>query len=217
MHRLNFVEEFNDQLRFEAIWTDDSTPDSPKSYQLENGNLKITTRPHSEDRVKIKTIENRYGEGVYSWRIYVPQFDLYDQCSIGAFIYHDKPGALNYELDFEIGSGTKQHREELNAKANEIVVHCTSQHRPFSTELFLISSEAWHDFRIELKEVNKKYVATWTIDNQLVKTLITDIDADVQFAIHNSLENLKFMGDQQPTKENYTLMALTSYRMQQMD
>ena len=161
--------------------------------------------------MKVKTIENRYGEGVYHWRIYVPQFDINDQCSIGAFLYHDKEGDLNYELDFEIGSGTIKHRQELQAKPNEVIVHCTSQHLPFSSKRVLISSEAWHDFRIELTQINKKYVASWTIDNRLVKTLTTDIDANIQFAIHNSLENLKFMGDQQSTQENYTLMALTSY------
>ncbi|MFT6808025.1 MAG: hypothetical protein ACJA01_001248 [Saprospiraceae bacterium] len=212
MKKWDFVENFNGQEKFDSIWEDDSTSDSPRSYYLENGNLKITTRANSYDRVNVKTIENSFGAGVYHWKIYVPQFDLRDQCSIGAFLYHEQEGDVNYELDFEIGSGTSEHRAALEANSNEVLVHCTSHFLPFSTERFVIESERWYDFRIELKSVNRKYVANWYIDNRLVKSLTTEMNTDIKFAIHNSLENLKFMGDQQPVKENYTLMALTSYR-----
>jgi len=199
----NFKANFNSQRTFEKYWEDDSSQ-SPQSYDLELGHLRISTRPDTADRVKVKTKRNDFGIGTYQWRIYVSLFDLNDQCNIGAFLYHF--GETNYEIDFEIGSGTEAHRELVNAESNEALVHCTSQLAPFETEIFKVKSKRWHDFKIILISGEEdNYLIQWYIDDELVKSLQTNINIAIRFSVHNSLENLPFIGEQLPIKENYVL------------
>ncbi|MEE9350159.1 MAG: hypothetical protein V3U80_08940, partial [Flavobacteriaceae bacterium] len=115
----NFTDNFSSNLNL--LWEDASQNNSPMSYQLENGYLKMTTRAQSQDRVKVKTIKAHFGLGVYKWHVYVPTFELNAQCSIGAFIYKDDLT----ELDFEIGSGSQVVRTQLNAQSNDMIVYCT--------------------------------------------------------------------------------------------
>jgi len=206
----NFKENFNSQRKFEKYWEDDASQ-SPQSYYLEFGHLRISTRPDTADRVKVKTKRNDFGIGSYQWRIYVPYYELHDQCNIGAFLYHS--GEIHYEIDFEIGSGTIAHRDELNAKLNEALVHCTSQLEPHDTEIFKVKSKRWHDFKILLIDgENNQYLIEWYIDNILVKSLQTNINTDIKFSVHNSLENLQFIGEQLPIKENYVLFDQFIFR-----
>ena len=135
-----FLENFNSESYLNTHWKNASQNNSPLSYFLENGNLKITTRANSNDRVKIQTRETNFSTGTYIWHLYVPKYNLNEQCSIGAFLYHND----SHEIDFEIGSGTNQLRTELNAQENDMIVYCTSQGFPFSSHLFLIQSESWH-------------------------------------------------------------------------
>lgn len=206
----NFKENFNSQRKFEKHWEDDSSQ-SPQSYYLELGRLRISTRPDTADRVKVKTKRNNFGVGTYQWRIYVPYYELNDQCNIGAFLYHS--GDIHYEIDFEIGSGTIAHREEINAKLDEALVHCTSQIDPFDTEIFKVKTQKWHNFKILLiNGSNNQYLIEWYIDNVLVKKLQTNIHTDIKFSVHNSLENLQFIGEQLPIKENYVLFDRFVFR-----
>jgi len=198
----NFTEKFDSQNHLDTFWKDASQNESPQSYHLENNNLKITTRANLYDRVKIQTKKTNFSIGSYTWKVYVPKYNLNEQCSIGAFLYNDD----NHELDFEIGSGTNQLRAELNAQSNDMVIYCTSQGFPFSSNQFLIQSEAWHNLKIELsKGENNNYLVKWYINSDLVKTLQTNFQYDIGFGIYNSLENLNFMGDFLPVVENYTL------------
>lgn len=200
---LSFEENFDSQSRFDSNWEDDSK-DSPTLYSLEDGHLKIWTRAQSKDRVKTKSKRSDFGIGSYKWRVYIPSFDLNDQCNIGAFLYHS--GEIEYEFDFEIGSGTNEHRTTLSAEPKEAIVFCTSQIKPQHTERFLIETKMWHDFKINLKKgKRRRYIVEWYIDGVLVKTLQTKIKTNITFSIHNSLENLEFVGDQLPIKENYVL------------
>lgn len=205
-----FEESFNSTSDLNSFWQDDSYK-SPASYLAENGKLKMTTRPQTRDRVKISSKQRNFGIGSYEWKIFIPKFDIYDQTSIGAFLYHSKK--REYEFDFEIGSGTKKHRVALNAQKNKAVVHCTSQFKPFNTSRFLIETEEWHLFRLELlKGKRNKYLVNWYIDNQLVKTLQTEIGVVTKFGVYNSLENLKFIGERLPAKENYVLFDSFIFR-----
>jgi hypothetical protein len=154
MESIPFMEHFNHQTVFETAWIDNSFGD-PTSYHLEKGSLKITTRANSTDRIKVKTNRNDFGIGTYEWRIYVPQFDIHDQCSIGAFIYHS--GKTPFEIDFEIRSGTIVDRKRLKAKKNESIVHCTSQYAPQASEIFK-GTEQWHTFTLVLTENNNRYL-----------------------------------------------------------
>jgi len=197
-----FVENFDNQETFNSNWKDNYFG-HPKSYSLENNRLKIPTHAHRKYRVKVKTVRKDFGLGTYQWNIYVPQFDLNDQCSIGAFIYHS--GKTSYEIDFEIGSGNKEDRKEVNAKPNEALVHCTSQYSPNSSGTFKVITEQWHTFKLELTEKKNRYFVKWYINDVLVKTLQTKIKTKHKFTVHNSLENLSYMGEHLPSKENYVL------------
>ena len=200
---LSYSDDFNNRIRFHIRWKNDSQ-NSPKSYRLSKGNLEISTREQSLDRVKVKSKKDIFGAGIYKWRIFVPAMGLYEQCSIGAFLYHS--GDINYEIDFEIGSGTKAHRDQVDAKDHEVLVHCTTQIAPYDNEIFTIEAMKYYDFSIELMNgANNCYLVKWFIDDELVKTLQTNISTEITFSIHNSLENLSFMGDQLPSIENYVL------------
>ena len=209
VENIPFSEDFNNIDVFHQNWKDNSFG-HPKSYQLENNALKITTRANSKDRIKVKTKRKNFGIGTYEWKIYVPQYNINDQCSIGAFIYHS--GKTPYEIDFEIGSGTIADRTQVAAKPSEAVVHCTSQHHPHTSEIFKVATEQWHSFKMELIENDHKYFVKWYINNILVKTLQTQIKTKHKFTVHNSLENLSFMGEQLPTQENYVLFDSFSFK-----
>jgi hypothetical protein len=50
-----------------------------------------------------------------------------DMASIGAFLYLDD----TQELDFEVGYGRKNTRNELKAEPDDLIVYMTSQKNPF--------------------------------------------------------------------------------------
>ena len=79
-----FQDNFDNEILFKSNWKNDSWK-SPASYYLENNTLKITTRPHTKDRVKVSTKKKNFTTGTYTWRIFVPEFKLFEQISIGAF------------------------------------------------------------------------------------------------------------------------------------
>jgi len=204
-----FADSFDNNETFHNNWEDDSFG-NPKSYKIEKNNLKITTRPNSKDRIKVKTKRNDFGLGTYEWNIFIPTFKINDQCSVGAFIYHE--GKTPYEIDIEVGSGNKEDREKVKAKPNEVIVHCTSQFKPYSSGIFKVNTEKWHNFKIELTEKNNKYLIKWYINNTLVKTLQSKIRIKHKFTVHNSLENLAFMGNNLPTKQNFVLFNSFTYK-----
>lgn len=209
MENIPFTESFNNKDSFTQHWKDNSFG-HPKSYRLENNHLKITTRANSKDRIKVKTKRKNFGVGTYEWKIYVPKYNLHDQCSIGAFIYHS--GKIPYEIDFEIGSGSIEDRKKINSKPDEAIVHCTSQFLPHDTEMFNITTEQWHHFKLVLTEQKGKYFVEWYINNRMVHTLETEIKIKYKFTVHNSLENLTFMGEQLPEKENYVLFDSFTFK-----
>ena len=137
-----FSENFNDPETFQKNWIDNSWK-SPATYQLENNHLKITTRPNTVDRVKIRS-KRKFTTGSYTWRIFVPKFKLYEQVSIGAFLYHNQ--REEFEFDFEIGSGQQMDREKINLKDDEAIVFCVSQFSPSNSSHFPVKMNAYADF-----------------------------------------------------------------------
>ena len=182
-------------------WVDDSSQGSPHAYQIEDGKLRIVTRPETRDRVKIRTT-NRFGAGRYTWRVYVPAMGVGDQASIGAFLYHDD----KHEVDFEIGYGTAALREKLNAQENDLVCYCTCQAYPYSSSQILITREAWYNLSMDITHgKDDNYLVTWFVNDRQVKQLQTRFGDEITFTVHCSVENLTFMGDHIPTQENYAL------------
>ncbi|UAM97381.1 hypothetical protein K8354_13785 [Polaribacter litorisediminis] len=207
--RDSFKENFDDLEKFQKDWENNSWK-SPASYSLENKHLKITTRANTTDRVKVRTQKKGFTTGTYKWRIFVPKFTLYEKVSIGAFLYHNEK--KEYEFDFEIGSGNKDDRKKINLKDDEAIVYCVSQFSPSNSSHFSVKMNAYADFEMELMDVDGFYLVKWTINNSLVKTLQTKVKSSIGFRVHNSLENLHFMGDVATTKENYVLFDSFSYK-----
>ncbi len=196
--------EFNDLDE----WQDDSQNNSPKSYVLANGKLRISTRKQTKDRVKIRTIR-RYGTGEYTWRVYAPTMGKGDQASVGAFLYKDD----THEVDFEIGFGTASIRDELKAKNDDLVCYCTSQGFPESTSQVLVKKEAWYTLSIKITcSKNGNYLIKWFVNGEQAKQLQTDFGSEISFTIHCSVENLVFMGDHIPTQESYALFDYVEFR-----
>ena len=203
-----FTETFDNLSEFEKNWKNNSWK-SPASYELEKGNLKITTRPKTLDRVKIRS-KYKFTTGTYTWRIFVPEFKLYEQVSIGAFLYHNEEN--EYEFDFEIGSGQQKDRERINLKNDEAIVYCVSQFSPSNSHQFGVKMNDWSTFSMKLSDVNGLYFVQWYINNALVKELQTQVKSDIEFRAHCSLENLKFMGDKPSTEKNYVLFDSFEYK-----
>jgi hypothetical protein len=203
-----FQENFDNKIDFKKNWKNNSWK-SPASYSLENNKLKITTRAATKDRVKVRTKRRDFTTGLYTWRIFVPEFKLYEQISIGAFLYHNEED--EFEFDFEIGSGQKLDREKMNLKNNEAIVFCVSQFSPSNSSHFAVKMNEYSDFKMELLTINGFYLVKWYINNNLVKTLQTNVRSSIKFRVHNSLENLHFMGDKKTTTDNYVLFDAFSY------
>lgn len=184
-----------------AGWRDDSRGNSPRSYSLTNGLLRISTRAQTRDGVKIRTF-SRFGAGRYSWRVFVPAMGEGDQTSIGAFLYRDD----KHEVDFEIGYGRAKLRKQLDAKETDLVCYCTSQGHPYSSSQLLIKRDAWYVLSIDLTcGEDGNYLITWLVDGKQVKQLQSTFGNEVTFTAHCSVENLLFIGDHIPTQENYGL------------
>jgi len=182
-------------------WRNDSNGTSPKSYGVSDGVLRISTRPNTRDRVKVRT-GKRFGTGRYSWRVFAPALGEGDQASIGAFIYKDD----RHEIDFEIGYGKKTVRETLKAGPKDLVCYCTSQGHPSSSTPILIKNETWHVLSCEITSgKDDNYLVTWFIGDKRVKQLQCDFGDEVTFSAHCSVENLKFIGDHIPKQMNHAL------------
>lgn len=203
----SFTENFDNQKSFNKNWIDNSWK-SPASYKLENEHLKITTRTNTTDRVKIRS-KQRFTTGVYTWRIFVPKFKMYEQVSIGAFLYHNQ--REEFEFDFEIGSGQKVDREKINLKNDEAIVFCVSQFSPSNSSHFPVKMGKYSTFKMELIDVNGFYLVKWFINNELVKTLQSEVKSNIKFKVHCSLENLFFMGDIPISNEKSVLFDSFSY------
>lgn len=203
----HFTENFDDKQLFEENWIDNSWK-SPASYKLENGLLKITTRPNTIDRVKIRS-KRKFTTGVYRWRIFVPNFKLYEKVSVGAFLYHNEE--KEFEFDFEIGSGQKIDREKINLKNDEAIVYCVSQFSPSNSSHSKIKMNTFSNFKMQLIDVKGFYLVKWYINNNLVKTLQTKVNTNIKFKVHCSLENLGFMGDVESTSTNKVFFDSFNY------
>ena len=204
-----FTESFDNKVIFNENWEDNSFG-FPKSYELKNNSLKITTRPYSEDRVKIKTKRKDFGLGNYVWNIYVPQYNENDQCSIGAFIYHS--GKKPYEIDFEIGSGNSKDRAEVAAKRDELLLFCTSQGNPSSSKKVKILEEAWYVLKLKMElGAKNKYLVKWHLNNKKIHEVQTNYGKRFKFEALCSLENIHFIGDKPTTQDNYTLFDYFKY------
>ena len=191
------------QASFENLdgWQNDSAKGSPKSYDLTNGVLRISTRAQTRDRVKIRTVR-RFGAGRISWRVYVPTMGEGSQASVGAFLYKDD----KHELDFEIGCGKAKLRKKLQADETDLVCYCTSQGHPSSSSQILLKRETWYVLSIDIAHGRDgKYLIAWFVNDKQVKQLQTDFGAEVTFTAHCSVENLSFIGDHIPTREHYAL------------
>ena len=203
-----FFEHFDSYTYFDSFWENASQNNSPKSYSLENSHLKIITRPEVWDRIKIKTKRADFGLGTYTWRVYVPKMTIGDKASIGAFIYLDD----QHELDFEIGSGKHYFREKLGVKPDELLVYCTSQSLPHSSDALLIKHDAWYNLKIQVSEnETDKYVIKWFVNDELLKTLTLAYGKAQRFSVYCSLENLDFIGNKLPEYPHFTLFDWFKY------
>ncbi|MCF0167154.1 MAG: hypothetical protein HUJ93_00720 [Bacteroidales bacterium] len=183
----------------------DDNPDN--QCELDNGILKIYTRANSRDRKKILTVDKKYTTGRYKWKTYIPAMGVGDQASVGSWIYCDD----HHELDFEVGYGKKEVREQLQAGADEMIAYMTSQDFPY-TSLPVTVKTGWHIFEIDLTSKNGNYYATWSIDGKIKHETQLQFGPEVKFHIFCSVENLFFIGDEIPQQENYGLYDYVQYK-----
>ena len=189
-------------------WQDDSQGSSPKSYEITDGTLRMSTRAQTRDRVKVRTTD-RFGAGKYTWRVYVPAMGPGDQASVGAFLYRDD----QHEVDFEIGYGKATLRKELNASPTDLVCYSTSQGFPFSSSQVLVGSEAWHTISIEVDHgMDGNYEIKWVVNGKPVKQLQTAFGDEITFTVHCSVENLLFIGDHIPSQENHAIFDYVEFK-----
>lgn len=188
-------------------WRNDSSESSPESYTLEAGRLRISARANTSDRVKVCTTD-RFGPGIYSWRIYVPEMGVGDKASIGAFLYNDD----TREIDFEIGYGKVALRNQLGAAEDEVVCFCTNQGNPYSSSQFVLKSEQWYTLSICLGRGDNGLTIKWFINGNKAKEMDSLVESEMKFTVHCSVENLEFIGDHPPNRDNYGLFDWVEFR-----
>lgn len=176
-------------------------------YSIDDGILSITTKGNTMDRNKLQTNSRNFGEGSYTWRLYVPEIEPHAQVSVGAFIYKDD----KHELDFEIGYGKSSARQSAGAGEGDLVACLTNQANPFNSTYVPIKP-GWHTCTIRLDVVNARYSASWIIDGTTVKTLPVNFGPTTRFLVACSVENLAFMGDNQPTRDHTALFDWVSVK-----
>jgi hypothetical protein len=168
--------------------------------------LKIYTETNSQQRKKVRTTK-QYGSGLYTWRTYISDLGEVERVSIGSWLWHDD----QHELDFEVGSGTSEERAALQLAEEEVIAYSTCQAFPWVQQKVKIRKNTWHIFQIDLKLVNGKYFATWLIDGVSCAAQQLSFGEDYPFYIFCSTENLKFIGDTWPYKDNYGLWDYVVY------
>lgn len=199
------VWEFDNADGWEYFHQDTATV---TQYALADGKLALTTRAYTYDRSKMHTIDKDFAAGEYRWRTYVPPVTVGEQVSIGSWIYHDD----HHELDFEVGSGKKDIREECGAAPDELLACMTNQDFPFKSGYTPIKP-GWHDFAIRLDvRPDGNYTAVWSIDGEERQTLDLQFGPEYGFAVCCSVENLKFIGDTIPVSDYTALYDRVSFR-----
>ncbi|KAA6323627.1 hypothetical protein EZS27_026950, partial [termite gut metagenome] len=168
--------------------------------------LRIYTEADSQQRKKVRS-RKQYGSGLYTWRTYISDLDEAKRVSIGSWLWHDD----EHELDFEVGSGTSEEREALQMGDDEVIAYITSQAHFEVHQKVKIKKNEWHIFQIDLKLVDDNYFATWLIDDVSCAAQQLSFGEDYPFYIFCSVENLKFIGDTWPDKENDGLWDYVIY------
>ncbi len=182
--------------------------DNPEiQYSLEDGKLRIFTRANSADRKKVRTEDKIYTTGRYTWKAFISDLGAGDQSSIGCWIYCDD----HHEIDFEVGYGKQEVRENLQAAPDEVIAYMTTQDHPFLSVPVKIK-KGWHIFEIDLSLVDGKYKVEWIIDDKTVSTVQQTYGKEIAFYIYCSVENLKFLGDHIASQDNYGLYDYVSYK-----
>lgn len=177
-------------------------PGPVEYFSISGGMLSITTKGNTMDRNKLQS-NDRFGQGVYTWRLHVPEIEPGAQVSVGAFIYQDD----EHELDFEIGYGKAYAREGCGAADDELVACLTNQKNPHNSTYVPIKP-GWHVCAIKM-DVNESglYKAIWIIDDVPVKELQLSFGPAQysRFLVACSVENLTFLGDHMPTRDHTAL------------
>ena len=188
-------------------WTDASL-NGLANYRIENGNLNIFTSPNTWERTKVKT-SSGFGAGTYTWNVYIPEMGVGDMSSIGAFLYYND----THELDFEIGYGTQNMRNQLGAAADDLVVYMSSQGNPFQSNQIKIKRNLWYTLTLELTLNSRgRYIVNWKINNYPAAIAQLSYGKSTKFNIFCSVENLPFMGDHIPTNQNYALFDWVEFK-----
>ena len=176
--------------------TDGTTGSNPDPKIIfKDGQLKITVRGGSGDRRKA-SVSAGATTGRYKWRLFLPQREANSNMSVGAFIYNNDEG----EIDFEIAAGKASERTKYGAKNDELLAYMTSQGNPFHSTAVPVKP-GWHTVELDLSNKNGSIFIQWFIDGKQVKTLQTSLSPSMVFSIWSSVENLGFAGDHPPSKQ----------------
>lgn len=187
--------------------TDGSTGDNPEPKSVfEDGKLKITVRAGSGDRRKA-FIAPGSTTGRYKWRLFLPERDGNSNMSVGAFIYNNDAG----EIDFEIAAGKASERARYNAGEDELLAYMTNQGNPFHSTAVPVKP-GWHTVELDLSGKNGHIYIQWVIDGKIVKRLQTQLPSTMQFSIWSSVENLGFAGDHPPSRRTTVPFDQVEYR-----
>lgn len=174
---------------------------------IEKGKLRIFTTANSWDRKKIRTVDQIYTTGRYTWRTYIPEMGQGDQASVGSWIYCDD----RHEIDFEVGYGKQSVREELGAEPDEMIAYAVTQSNPYKAVYVKIKT-GWHIFEIDITLIDGNYKVEWLIDKKVISTVQQTFGKEYPFYIFCSVENLKFLGDHQPKQDNYGIFDYVKYK-----
>lgn len=154
-----------------------------------------------------------YTAGRYVWRVYIPDIKIRERCSIGAWLYHERPDETFRELDFEVCSGKLKDRNKYQTADDEVVAFMTA-HSNYDDhdyqQIVKIKKNAWHIFEIDLSLVNNKYLAKWIINGTEYGLISLTAVLSVLFP-YLPVEELEFTGNLRPTVGYSALFDYVSF------
>ena len=142
------------------------------------------------------------GPGKYTWKVDVPAIGNYEKALLGGNLYAYIDGA-EYSFSMFTGYGSKGDREacEPAPRKDQMILRCYSE----AGAMFVPLDPGKHEFVIDVRNIDGKYVAQWFLDGEFVRVVRTAYDVNkVKFGLSTNFfaDGGGWQGDN-PTSQTY--------------
>ena len=93
-----------------------------------------------------------------------------------------------------------------------MLLFCSSQQNPYSSQVVKIQEASWYVLKLELKKGHKnKYLAKWYLNADKIHELQLNYGKKFKFEALCSLENIHFIGDKPTSVDNSVFFDFFKY------